>query len=210
MIIYDCEGAPNPRRLSIFLAEKNITISKKQINILEAENLSERYLKINPFGLLPSLELKDGNVLSEVPCICQYLESIYPEVNLVGTNAIETAKILAWDRFSEMNGMNAIAEIFRNQADALADRGLPGLRGIKQIPELVERGEKRATWYFNQLENNLCDGDFLISNRFTLADITAFCVIESSFRVGLSLPSSNTNLQKWYNRLKEKSACSIK
>ena len=49
MKLYDCEMAPNPRRVRIFLAEKKVELDIKQINILEGENLSEEYLSIWSF-----------------------------------------------------------------------------------------------------------------------------------------------------------------
>ena len=51
MKLYDCEMAPNPRRVRIFLAEKKVELDIKQINILEGENLSEEYLSINRWGM---------------------------------------------------------------------------------------------------------------------------------------------------------------
>ena len=58
MKLYDCEMAPNPRRVRIFLAEKKVELDIKQINILEGENLSEEYLSINRWGYVPTLRTR--------------------------------------------------------------------------------------------------------------------------------------------------------
>ena len=74
MELYDCQMAPNPRRARIFIAEKHLDIKTNEISIIEGENLKEDYLKINPWGLLPSLVVDENTVISEVPSIFLYLE----------------------------------------------------------------------------------------------------------------------------------------
>ena len=105
--------------------------------------------------MLPALELDDGSVITEAPCIFRYLENQHPEPNLLGNDPLESAQIEAWERFAEMQGMAAIGEFFRNQMDVLKDRAMPGFSGIALIPELVERGKKRTAWFYQQLEKRL-------------------------------------------------------
>lgn len=201
MELYDCQMAPNPRRARIFIAEKQLNIPKREISIMDGENLKKDYLKINPWGFLPSLVLDDGSVITEVPCIFQYLESIHPEPNLLGSNVLEGTKILAWERFSEMNGMQAIGEFFRNQAEPMANRAMPGFSGIAQIPELVERGKKRAAWYYEQLEKQLDQSRFVGTDRYTAADITALCVIDFGKAVGVPYPENFNSINRWHNEV---------
>ena len=40
------------------------------------------------------------------------------------------------------------------------------------MPELVERGKKRAQWYYEQIEKRLGETEYLGGNRFSAADIT--------------------------------------
>ena len=93
MKLYDTKMAPNPRRVRIFLAEKGIEIPTIEVNILEGENLKPDYLKVNPRGLLPTLELDDGTRIDETIAICRYIEETHPEPNLMGSNALERAVI---------------------------------------------------------------------------------------------------------------------
>src|SRR6266404_4720439 len=57
MKIYDFTQAPNPRRVRVFLAEKGLTVPYEQINIGTADNRKPDFLKINPMGTLPVLEV---------------------------------------------------------------------------------------------------------------------------------------------------------
>ena len=206
MKLYDCEMAPNPRRVRIFLAEKNINLEIEQVNILEGENLSSEYLSVNRWGFVPTLKLDDGTCISEAPCIFQYIEHLYPEPNLLGINPIEVAEIGKWERFCEMQGGQAVGEFFRNYAQPLKNRGLPGFSDLPQIPELVERGKKRADWFYNQIEERLLETSFIAGDRFTAADITALCVFDFGKRVGHPFPQKHKNIIKWYNNVSTREA----
>ena len=198
MKLYDCQMAPNPRRARIFIAEKGLDIPKQEVSIIDGDNLKPDYLKINPWGMLPTLELDDGTLISESPCIFRYLESQHPEPNLLGNDPIEAARIEAWERFSEMNGMQAIGEFFRNQAEPLADRALPGFSGVKTLPALVERGKQRAAWYYDQLEKQLENNAYVAGDRFSAADITTLCAVDFGNAVGLGIPERNSNTLRWH------------
>ena len=60
MKLYDSKMAPNPRRARIFIAEKGLDIPKQEVSIIDGDNLKPDYLKINPWGMLPTLELDDA------------------------------------------------------------------------------------------------------------------------------------------------------
>ena len=85
-------------------------------------------------GYVPTLELEDGTCISEAPCIFQYIEYLYPEPNLLGTNPIEVAEIGKWERFSEMQGSQAIGEFFRNQAEPLKTVGYQAFQIFLRYP----------------------------------------------------------------------------
>jgi len=198
MKLYDCSMAPNPRRARIFIAEKGLDIPRQEVSILDGENLEAAYLAVNPWGTLPALELDDGTVITEAPCIFRYLESLHPEPNLLGRDPLEAARIEAWERFAEMNGMAAIGEFFRNQTDAFADRALPGYTGVKTVPALVERGRQRVAWFHQQVEKRLGESAYLGGERFSAADITALCALDFGRAVGLPIPAENSHTLRWH------------
>ena len=209
MELYDCQMAPNPRRARIFIAEKKIDIKTNEISIIEGENLKEDYLKINPWGLLPSLVVDEKTVITEVPSIFLYLESLHPEPNLLGKDLLETINVQSWERFSEMNGMQAVGEFFRNQAEPLANRGIPGFSGVAQVPELVGRGKKRADWYYAQLNSRLHDSEYVAGTRYTAADITALCVIDFGKAVGLPFEEGCEHINRWYNEVSKRPSSKV-
>ncbi len=209
MKIYDCQMAPNPRRLRIFVKEKGLDIPMQEVDLLGGENLQPTYLAINYQGLIPALELDDGTILTEVPAICRYLESLHPEPNLMGTDPLETAQIEAAERWAEMSGMQAMGEIFRNKVDLLKDRGMPGMSGIPQIPALVERGEKRLQAWVAQLDAQLGKHEYVAGKRYSLADITAFCVCDFAAAAGAPVHEGSPNIKRWYEAVAARPATKV-
>lgn len=197
MKLYDGQ-APNPRRARIFIAEKGLDIPTEQVDIFKGENLSDSYKAKNPLGLVPALELDDGTVLGEVPAMCRYLECQHPEPNLMGKDPVETAQIEAWERFAEMSGMQAVGEYFRNGAEMFDDRGLPGVTGIPRIEALIDRGERRIAGFYEALEKRLGESEYLGSDRFTIADITALCVVDFATFAKHGIPEGNENTKRWH------------
>ena len=96
MKIFETKTAPSPRRVRIFLAEKNIPMEYVQVDIEKGENLSAQIRAKNPVGKIPILQLDDGVCISEAASICRYFEEIQPEPNLMGTSALEKAQIDMW------------------------------------------------------------------------------------------------------------------
>ena len=198
MKLYDCQMAPNPRRVRVFLAEKGVDILKTEVSIIEGENLKPEYLAVNPRGLLPTLELDDGNRIDETIAICRYIEETQPEPNLMGRDALEKAQIESWQRHMEFDGLNPTGEMFRNSFDAFKNRGLPGLENVQAIPDLAARGKAGVERFYERLEQRLSQSNYIAGERYTVADITALCVVDFAGFAKMGIPEANTNTKRWH------------
>lgn len=199
MKLYDCTIAPSPRRVRIFAAEKGIALDKVEVDLLGAENLKPAYLTINPRGLVPALQLDDGTVIDEAWSICRYLEELYPEPNLMGTDAKSRAVIDSRNRHMEMDGFLPAAEAFRNSAPPFAKRGLQGItEEVPAIPQLVDRGMAGIRRFFETLNRDLGKSEFVAGPRFTIADITAMCVVDFVKWVKQEIPQGHAHTRRWY------------
>jgi len=201
MKLYDCTTAPSPQRVRIFLAEKGIDIPLVQVDLRTGEQLGDAFRKINPDCTVPVLELDDGARISEIFAICQYLESQFPEPALMGRDALEKAMVSMWNSKIEQNGIAALAETLRNRAKGLQDRALPGPVNLPQIPELVERGRKRAEAFFDRLDGQLDGNEFVTGNQLTMADITAFVMVQFAGWSKISIQKNQKHLQRWFNTI---------
>lgn len=204
MKLYDCATAPSPQRVRIFLAEKGVDIPLVAVNLREGEQLGEAFRKINPDCTVPVLELDDGTMISEIFAICLYLESQYPEPALMGRNSVERAMVAMWNTKIEQNGIAALAEILRNRAKGMQGRALTGPINLAQIPQLVARGRIRAEAFFDRLDDQLRDSAYVTGDQFSMADITAYVMVEFAGWSKISIKESQENLQRWYNTVSKR------
>jgi glutathione S-transferase len=173
MKLYTSPRAPNPRRVAMFMAEKAIP-AIEQVNIDLAANghREASFLAMNPLGRVPALQLDDGRVLCETRAICTYLEGLHPEPNLMGEGFDERAFIEMADRRVELYLFGGIANWVRHTHPGLANLEQP------QFPDFgAAQGVKMretALW----LDKVLARTPFVAGERFTIADITAFCALE--------------------------------
>ena len=204
MKLYDMQIAPNPRRVRMFLAEKHAQIPTVQVDLMGGEHLSPAFKKINSRSVVPVLELDDGTFVDESVAICRYLESIYPEPNMLGRDAREQALIESAQRHMEFDGFQPLLDCFRNTFPAFADRGVPGQPGgFKAIPELAERGRRRYEIFLDGLNELLAEHEFIAAERLTIADITAFCALDFAPRgADMHIPAAHTHTRRWYDAMK--------
>ena len=209
MKLYDCKIAPSPRRVRIFLAEKGVEIEKIEVDLLSAENLKPDFLKLNPRGLVPTLQLDDGSTIDEAVAICRYIEETHPNPPLMGTDPKSKAVIESRNRHMEFDGFLAVAEAFRNSAPPFAKRGLPGLtEEVAAIPQLAERGLAGIQRFYKSLEKYLAGNAFIAGDKFTIADITALCVVDFAGWVKCGIPDGNVNTQRWYKAVSSRPSAS--
>ena len=201
MILYDVKIAPSPRRVRIFLAEKNLDVEVIQVNTAEGEHLKEDFLKLNPWATVPVLKLDDGTCISEAIACCRYLEENYPNPPLMGVDPSEKAIISMWEHRMEWDGFFAVAEFLRNTVERLKNRGLTGTLNFNQIPALAERGKKRIAHFHDFLDKRLAESKFVATDKYSIADITAQVSIDFAQRAGVSIPEDKKNILRWHSNV---------
>ncbi|TFW19879.1 glutathione S-transferase family protein [Massilia arenosa] len=198
MKLYTTAKAPNPRRVVMFMAEKGIEgLEEVQVNIMAGEHRADWYRAKNPAARVPALELDDGRVLSETRAICTYLEGLHPGSNLMGETFEERAFIEEADRRVELLLFLQIANCIRHTHPALAVLEQPQFKdyGVSQGEKLRET----AKW----LDGVLATQPYVAGERFTIADITAFCGLEFARGLLKYRPGEEglTHLQAWRDRI---------
>ena len=82
-------------RVRIALALKGIAFTQASYKLLEGEQRGDAFLKLNPQGLVPALEI-DGTLLTQSLAMIEYLDETVPQPPLLGGNALERARIRAF------------------------------------------------------------------------------------------------------------------
>ena len=185
----------------MFIAEKGLDIETTEIDLANGEQLGPAFKAINPRCTVPALALSDGTVLTENAGIAAFLESYQPEPALLGVTAVEKGLIANWNARVELEGLIAVADAFRNQSKGLKDRAITGPRNFAQIPELAERGRQRAEDFLDMLDEQLGKSPYIAGDAFSVADITALCVVDFAAWIKITPSPAQTNLKRWHESL---------
>lgn len=203
MKLFDMKQAPNPRRVRIYLAEKNLDVEQVQVDIGAGENLRPDYLAINPRGTMPALLLDNGTLIDESAAIIRYFEALHPEPSLLGRTPEEIGVIDAWDRRMEFDGMASITLAFRHSSPNFPERATPDARfATTQIPAMAERGLELARIWLDNLEKRLATSPWVAGERFSIADITAYVCLDFAKWVRLRADDSHPHVQEFHARMK--------
>ena len=200
MKLYITPRAPNPKRVCMFIAEKQIaSIALVAVDINAHEHLSPGFLERNPLARVPVLALDDGRYLSESRAICTWLEAHYPEPNLMGRDGEERAFLEMLDRQVEWHILLPTGQWIRHVHPGLASLERP------QFPDYGKRQEAARAPGLAWLEQRLGEGTWVAGERFSIADITAFCAIEFArlmkFKPG---EAGYPNMQRWRDAMAQR------
>tara|TARA_Y100000590_G_C15445830_1_gene910714 strand:- start:138 stop:752 length:615 start_codon:yes stop_codon:yes gene_type:complete len=204
MKLYDYKGAPNPRRVKIFAAEKDIQLELIQCDLAKGEHKTPDFLVKNPSGKIPVLELDDGRCISESVAICRYLEEIRPEPNLFGSNPYELAYIESRNRHLEL-------ELWTQIGISWVNGPIVGRLGrFKQIEEAKESSDRNTRKFYERLNDEFAVTQFVAGERYTIADITLLTAIDfASAMVDLKPDTSLTNLYRWHEEVSKRPSSNL-
>ena len=189
---------PNPHVVRMFIAEIGIDIETIEIDLMGGENRQDAYLKKNPSGQLPALQLDDGSFLAEITVICEYLDELNGHTNLIGINPQERAETKMWTRRVDLQIIEPLTNGFRYAEgyDLFKDR-------LHLIPDAADDlkaiAQERLAWLDKQLEGK----QYICGDRYTLADIMLYCFLNFGASVGQAINEENKNISNLYSRLNE-------
>ncbi len=194
MKLYTYNGAPNPRRVHIYLAEKGIEVPFEQVDIMKRANRTAEFMEnVNVMGGLPVLELDDGTHIAESLAICRYFEDTQPEPPLFGRDPVERAKVEMWLRRIELNLMMPVGMVWVH--------GSPITKSVvgHQISEVAEQNRVVVARYYEFLDAQLAERPYIAGSLFTMADIVALCTVDFAAKLNDLHPApEQKSLAHWH------------
>lgn len=198
MKFYNSLG-PNPQVVRMFAAERGITLDKVEIDLMAGENRKPEYLKKNPAGQSPCLELEDGTVISEITAICEYLDETAPGDRLLGSTPLARATDRMWTRRVDLGICEPLANGFR------FSQGLELFKNrILCRPEAADGLKAMAQDRLKWLDGQLQGKQFILGAKPGLADILLYCFLAFGSNVGQPLNPENRNVTAWFERMKSR------
>lgn len=145
----------------------------------------EDYYAINPKGYVPGLQLDDGQVLTENTAIVQYLADKVPDKGLIpSVGSMERYRVLEWLGFVSTEIHKTFSPLF-NRACTEETRKA-------QLDRLANR--------FEYVAKHLEGREYLMGDRFTVADSYLFAMLNWTPQMGPSLDRWPT-LKAYYERV---------
>jgi len=197
MKFYNSVG-PNPRTVRMFMAEKGFEVPKVEVDLRGGENRREPYLKINPAGQCPALELDDGSVLTEITAICEYVDEIATGApSLIGATPAERARTRMWTRRIDLNIVEPAANGFR------FGEGLKMFQNrVHCIPQAADDLKAIAREKLAWLDGLMGAKPYIAGDKLTMADIFLFGFLDFLPSVGQPLDPALKNIGAWFARMK--------
>lgn len=153
-----CSLAPH-----IVLFEAGYTFDTEKVDIPNKKTASGAdYWQINPKGYVPALQLDDGEVLTEVSTILQYLADQKPASGLAPAAG-------TMPRYRLMEWLNFIA--------TEVHKSVGGLFNPQMTPEMKEVQKAYITCRFNALDKMMAGKQYLTGDSFSVADAYLFNVL---------------------------------
>jgi glutathione S-transferase len=191
MILHDLSAGMHPRRVRIFMAEKGLAIDRREVDAAGGANARPDFLRLNPLGKLPVLELDDGSAIAESLAICRYLEAMQPLPPLMGRTSQASAHIEMWTLRMDHELSQPIALAFVHSSDFYRGR-------VEQVPEVASWARGRALQTMTWLDGELAGRNHIAGEDYTLADIVAQCACVLGKAVGLRIAPEMTHLSRWF------------
>ena len=114
--------SPFPTRVRLLLYAKGIEVEfVEPPGIHDSRESKGDYLKINPLGRVPALELDDGRVLPESETICEYLEDAFPTPSLRPADPWARAQVRLIARLCDFYLVMAMVPLFTASAQSRKD-----------------------------------------------------------------------------------------
>ncbi|MBB3458605.1 glutathione S-transferase [Rhizobium sp. BK313] len=206
MKIFDRPGFPNPARIRIVLAEKQLEpqVEFVGVDLIAAEHKQPAFLEKNPSGVLPVLQLDDGTFIAECTAITEYLDNLDGDPKLTGKTPKEKALIHMMQKRAESELLDAVGNYFHYATPGLG----ADLQAFKSL-EWVSRQEwgnrqrdkaLKGMKYFNTV---LESQPFVAGEGFSMADITVFAGLMFADAAGVAVPASCSALNGWRAKVAE-------
>jgi len=175
------------------LAEKQLRWTGHYVDILNGEQFAPEFLALNPKGVVPVL-VHDGAVIVESTVICEYVEESFPENPIYPAHPLERARVREWTKAVDEElhpACSAITYVVSHRHTILRN-------GAGSFEQFLARGAREGTaartlkwqWiqlgleapgaadkiklydaYLHKMEHALGSSDWLVGDRFTMADI---------------------------------------
>ena len=96
--LYNAPQSTCSQRVRFVLNAKELAFDEVKLNLLEGDQLKPEYLRLNPNGVVPTLD-HDGEIIIDSTVITEYLDEVEPEASFTPENPVTRARMRAMMHF---------------------------------------------------------------------------------------------------------------
>ena len=214
------------------LAEKGVEPDKLHyIDILNGEQFTPEYRKINPKAVVPTL-VHDGNIIVESTLICEYVNDVFPGDSLIPDDPLVRTRMRLWTKAVDEQLHPACGEVtfvccHRHIVIRLGKEKLAEFLASTPDQSVTSKWKQRKQEivrlgfdalgiedtirlydsYLDKMETTLAEYRWLAGDAFTLADVGLAPYINRLDMLNMSGMWSDgrfPHVQAWFERIKSK------
>ena len=189
VLLYDSPVSGNCYKVRLLLAQLGLPFDRRPVDVVDRSNRAELLADLNPGLRIPTIVLDDGRPLAESNAILCYFAEGTP---LLPPGRYERAQVLQWLFFEQYSHEPYIAVLrfwLHYACRPPAEQDLESRRA----------GGRAA---LDAMERHLADRDFLVAERYTIADIALYAYTHVSDEAGLPL-DGHPAIRGWLARVAE-------
>ncbi len=160
MKLYGHPYSNNARRVQMFCEECGIPYTYRRVDLLEGEQYTEEFLRLNPNGKVPVID-DDGFVLWESQAIMRYLADKHGAAEWYPVDRRRRALVEQWLDWNQTRLTGPVEKIAFNTLFA----------GDKADRDAIASGHKALEKIMPVLDQALGASGWLVGDRPTLADL---------------------------------------
>ena len=203
MKLYMVPLAPNPTKVMLYIAEREIAgaefeIEQIIVNTVKGRHKEPAHLTRNPFGTVPVLELDDGSYIVESLAMIEYLEDKFPEGALLHGSPEQIAKARDVERIIDLRIGGPMGTYGHAKNSPL---------GRPPDPEKAAQMEALLQTPLDFLENLLSDGrPLMLGDHVSIADCTMQASLQFMRYIEADLFGDRPLLRTWDERYRARPA----
>lgn len=187
--LYAMPGSGNSYKIQLLAALLRIKMEQISMSALDGSTRSTGYLKKNPNGKLPLLDLGDGRLLPESGAILVYLAE---GSEFLPDDRFTRAQALSWMFFEQYSHEPTIS--VRRSIAVYPERAKDVSEATKLV--LLEKGYAAL----DVMESQLLKTEFLVGSNPTIADIALYAYTHDCNKGGFSL-KHHPQIASWLHRI---------
>lgn len=190
--------SPQCRKIRLQLATKGLDFEMKVEKVWDRR---PEFLAMNPAGSVPVLVEPDGSVVAAHGAIAEYLEEVYPEHCLIGSNPLERAEVrrlVSW--FDEKFGSEVTDNLVEEKImKRFLGMGEPNSSAIRAGHANIHLHLDYISWLVERR-------NWLAGDDFSLADIAAAAHLSAVDYLGDVPWVEHEPAKEWYMKMKSRPA----